>query len=1210
MRRDREVARMREGGRTKGKKVEASGGNVDLDLEWDANGNGYGGPDGVGIEGINASFRTRDSAPSPTPLVGSQGPPKTVPTKIRSETPRSDVRAGAGSPAPPKAVPVAAMDNGAEEALRRDVGEEEWVEMREGEGGRRWDAWREVLGGVGEASLQLTSVRTGRANVLRRLSQQSVHTYRRWGARLARSSVSATAARSRKIVRELASFWRRNEREERDRQKRAEREAVERRRKEEEEREAKRAGRKLEFLIRQTELYSHFVAKKRGVSGGAESAEPAGPVAIAGGKGSAGSVGAPAFATGASASSSAQPSAGGNSGALDFDTASDDHLAERAESEAKAAAARTLRAAQMFDEDHRKQQREAEAQLAADAEMASSDEDEEEKDRKGAVSGGATLADAVDAVGFGSDGSAGMGGGEDVPQPRMLTVQLKPYQLKGLNWLVNLYEQGINGILADEMGLGKTIQSISLMAYLAETHDIWGPFLVVAPVSTLHNWQQEISRFVPSLRVLPYWGNANDRKVLRQFWQRKKLRTRDAPFHVLVTSYQLILTDETYFQKLKWQYLILDEAQAIKSSSSLRWNVLLKFNCRNRLLLTGTPIQNSMQELWALLHFIMPTFFDSHTEFSEWFSKDIEAHSKDSKASLNADQLRRLHMILRPFMLRRIKRDVETELGEKVERDVLCPMTLRQKRMYEGLREKISLQELLQKAELNEKDVVSSLMNIVMQLRKVCNHPELFARAEVRSPFQVCVGSGRLATPAVGRGGDIEYWVNEAPESPIRILAPRILYDEGLLTLAAEDGQRMKSLSFGVADHLRNIWRPEYIAETLKCGTPYGAFDFSRVLGVSPEDISELTIGTPAQRAVRSLLLAAKVKPNPLHRSTDSLRHFILQSPLDDRFGSTSNVLGALATIGSEISTYSILRRRPVFMPAVLAPPPTIDISSYRFAAHHRAALQASNVRALLFDSSWLPGVSPILDENLAEIREQSGLRLEAGSKQGFTNVWIPNPIKIVTDSAKMQEIDPLLARLKSEGHRVLIFFQMTKMIDLFEEYCSYRNYRYLRLDGSTAITDRNAMVVDWQTKPEHFIFLLSTRAGGLGINLTAADTVIFYDSDWNPTVDQQAMDRCHRLGQTKTVTVYRLITRGTIEERIQIRTKQKTQVQKVVISGGEFEGTVEFKPREIASLLMDDGEMDTSVLGAAADPQTIKSQLLGMPSKPKRGRPRKNEEG
>jgi DNA helicase INO80 len=142
----------------------------------------------------------------------------------------------------------------------------------------------------------------------------------------------------------------------------------------------------------------------------------------------------------------------------------------------------------------------------------------------------------------------------------------------------------------------QTVQSISLLAYLAETHDIWGPFLIVTPASTLHNWSNEIHRFVPKLKCLPYWGNVKDRAIVRKTWGKKDISyNEDAPFHVLITSYQLVTQDAQYFQRVRWQYMILDEAQNIKNSSSVRWRTLLGFNCRNRLLLTGTPIQNSMQ---------------------------------------------------------------------------------------------------------------------------------------------------------------------------------------------------------------------------------------------------------------------------------------------------------------------------------------------------------------------------------------------------------------------------------------------------------------------------------------------------------------------------------------------------------------------------------------------------------------------------------------
>ena len=207
--------------------------------------------------------------------------------------------------------------------------------------------------------------------------------------------------------------------------------------------------------------------------------------------------------------------------------------------------------------------------------------------------------------------------------PKSFRGELKEYQLKGLRWLDNLFEQGINGILADEMGLGKTIQVISFLAHLSEDKNNWGPFLVIAPNATLYNWQQELNRFCPSLKVLPYWGALRERKTLRKFFNSSQLYVKSSSFHVCITSYQLVVCDEKVFHKVNWNYMILDEAQAIKNIASQRWNTLLSFNCRNRLLLTGTPIQNSMSELWALLHFIMPNLFDSHEQFQEWFSKLI-----------------------------------------------------------------------------------------------------------------------------------------------------------------------------------------------------------------------------------------------------------------------------------------------------------------------------------------------------------------------------------------------------------------------------------------------------------------------------------------------------------------------------------------------------------------------------------------------------------
>lgn len=304
-----------------------------------------------------------------------------------------------------------------------------------------------------------------------------------------------------------------------------------------------------------------------------------------------------------------------------------------------------------------------------------------------------------------------------ISTPSTFQGKLKEYQLKGLRWLNNLFEQGINGILADEMGLGKTVQAIALMTHIAEKKNCWGPFLVIAPTITLFNWQSECSKFSPKLKILPYWGSKKDREVLRKSFRQKYFGKLESSSHIVITSYSFAVRDFKYLDRLKWQYIILDEAQAIKNIRSQRWSTLLSLKSRNKLLLTGTPIQNTMAELWALLHFIMPQLFDSHEEFQEWFSKDIEAHSKNKQGYLNKTQLNRLHAILKPFMLRRVKKDVEKEIGKKIVTELICEMSARQKLLYNNIKKRICLSDLMQMYENKQK--TQNLMNLVMQFRKV-----------------------------------------------------------------------------------------------------------------------------------------------------------------------------------------------------------------------------------------------------------------------------------------------------------------------------------------------------------------------------------------------------------------------------------------------------------------------------------------------------------
>ncbi|XP_028677785.1 chromatin-remodeling ATPase INO80 isoform X1 [Erpetoichthys calabaricus] len=972
----------------------------------------------------------------------------------------------------------------------------------------------------------------------KKLAHQCMREVRR-AAIQAQKNCKETLPRARRLTKEMLLYWKKYEKVEKEHRKRAEKEALEQRKLDEEMREAKRQQRKLNFLITQTELYAHFMSRKRNMGSDGMQEEILRKLE--------------------DNSMLRQIDIGGG---VMVNVSHEDYDSEYYKSQALKNAEDAYQIHQartrMFDEEA-KDSRSASLQVANNT-----------------------------GTGFGESYSLAnpsIRAGEDIPQPTIFHGKLKGYQLKGMNWLANLYEQGINGILADEMGLGKTVQSIALLAHLAERDNIWGPFLIISPASTLNNWHQEFTRFVPKFKVLPYWGNPHDRKVIRKFWSQKTLYTQDAPFHVVITSYQLVVQDVKYFQRVKWQYMVLDEAQALKSSASVRWKILLQFQCRNRLLLTGTPIQNTMAELWALLHFIMPTLFDSHEEFNEWFSRDIESHA-ENKSAIDENQLSRLHMILKPFMLRRIKKDVENELSDKIEILMYCQLTSRQKLLYQALKNKISIEDLLQSSmgtTQQAQNTTSSLMNLVMQFRKVCNHPDLFERQETRSPFHMSLKP---------------------------YIMSKFLFRNGLISTSNQCRSRLLQV-------LLSPFAPDHIHQSLmhrKGNDESSCFSFLRFIDVTPSDMNNIMLQGTLIRWL-ALFLSLKSSYRLYHKrqwdaseneGSNAKSNYLVNkalilwvnSPTSFVNVNSSPVLQELiftrhtkAVVGH---TDIIVHRRksatstirhcqetelPKFLFCSIPRVSAVPMEQYcndRSAEYEWAAMKEGG--NFMAKQCFLYGDPALATNRVGRLPEffpeSPGGVMAINPRHGWSFIKIPDKESLITDSGKLHTLDLLLTRLKSQGHRVLIYSQMTRMIDLLEEYMVYRKHTYMRLDGSSKISERRDMVADFQSRTDIFVFLLSTRAGGLGINLTAADTVIFYDSDWNPTVDQQAMDRAHRLGQTKQVTVYRLICKGTIEERILQRAKEKSEIQRMVISGGNFKPDT-LKPKEVVSLLLDDEELE-----------------------------------
>ncbi len=509
---------------------------------------------------------------------------------------------------------------------------------------------------------------------------------------------------------------------------------------------------------------------------------------------------------------------------------------------------------------------------------------------------------------------------EITEQPGILAGgKLKDYQVKGLQWMISLYNNHLNGILADEMGLGKTIQTISLITHLMQNKGQNGPFLIIVPLSTMTNWGLEFEKWAPSVVKVEYKGAPTQRKNIQQ-------QVKHGKFNVMLTTYEYIIKDRSFLSKIKWLYMIIDEGHRMKNSHSKLTTVLTQYyNTRFRLILTGTPLQNNLPELWALLNFVLPHIFNSSKTFDEWFNAPFA--NTGEKVELNEEEtlliIRRLHKVLRPFLLRRLKKDVEAELPDKVEKIIKCPMSALQQRLYTMITQRNRLN--LQSSANNKKTVaIRRLNNTVMQLRKLCNHPFVFEEVE------------------------------------------------------------------------------------------------------------------------------RQINPNQIN------------------------------------------------------------------------------------------------NENLFRV------------------------------AGKFELLQRILPKFKKTGHRILIFFQMTQIMTIFEDFLLMQGYKYLRLDGSTKAEDRSDLLKKFnEPDSPYFIFMLSTRAGGLGLNLQSADTVIIFDSDWNPHQDLQAQDRAHRIGQTKEVRIFRLITVDSVEEYILERAQFKLNLDGKVIQAGKFDHKSTNEEREAMLRAIFEGEQE-----------------------------------
>ncbi|PFH47228.1 hypothetical protein AMATHDRAFT_68199 [Amanita thiersii Skay4041] len=649
-------------------------------------------------------------------------------------------------------------------------------------------------------------------------------------------------------------------------------------------------------------------------------------------------------------------------------------------------------------------------------------------------------------------------------QPTLVTgAKLKNYQLEGLQWMVSLDQNGISGILADEMGLGKTLQVIAFSAYLREHHN-YKPFLVVCPLSVLHNWIDEYQKFAPQISVCMYHGTPAERAELRETVMalpttrqeshiKKSNKTKVSAsvkskgkstvnrskagsqsrinntrktqttlsygsqkgtplvdddgkvpdednenfmkqFPVVVTTYEIIMKDRMALAGYQWGYIVVDEGHRLKNMDCKLMKEIKKYQSAGRMILTGTPLHNNLAELWSLLNFVLPDIFDDVDAFQEWFNLPMMQTLLGSTRSTQL--ITSLHAILKPFLLRRMKGDVEMNLPPKKEYVIYAPLTVRQREAYECVLEGRMREWLIAGGVANRGDgKVAKDKPMVEKEKEGKENGKRRIRSEKRAKkrYADIDGDDDAYFDMVGRG--------EVDE-------------RGALRTKGDGGQ-------GKEEKLEEIGREYQYKSTLK-------------------QVNNM-------RLQNTVMQLRKVCSHP----------FLFDWPLD---------------------------------------PKTLE---------------------------------PVLGKEL------------------------------VHASGKMMVLDRLLRELFRRGHRVLLFSQFTTMLDIIETWATdYMKWPVCRIDGSTPPEERRAEMNRFQEAARGVedgprLFLLSTRAGGLGINLVAADTVIFYDQDWNPQMDVQAQDRAHRIGQKKPVLIFRLVSAHTIETKIMHRATEKRKLEALVIAKGKF---------------------------------------------------------
>ncbi|KAG5840660.1 hypothetical protein ANANG_G00191080 [Anguilla anguilla] len=890
------------------------------------------------------------------------------------------------------------------------------------------------------------------------------------------------------------------------------------------------------------------------------------------------------------------------------------------------------------------------------------------------------------------------------PAPFLLHGALREYQQIGVDWLVNLHKKHLNGILADETGLGKTVQTVAFLAHLACQEGIWGPHLVVVRTCKMLSWEMEFKRWCPGLKILLYLGSKKERRFKRKWWSEPN------SFHVCVTSYKLLLKDQREFLKRRWKHLVLDEVQLIKNMTEKHWDAIFSLKSQQRLLLINTPLQNTLKELWTMIHFLLPGITRPYLDFP------VKAGT-DQNQDYCHKLVIRLHRMIQPFILRRSKRDVEKQLPKKYEHILKCRLSNRQKSLYEDVMTQPGAQEALKTGHF------VSVLQVLMQLQRICNHPELLQAREAQSTyvsqaleyttaslvlgalqrdpwktvdlsiFDLVSNETRLtryeteeAVPKLKLSRQLMEEIHGAPDPPARPKQCKI-----------KPMRLFQPVQYGTKPEGRTVPLSSTLAQrtptptTASAATTATASQPAQARGKSPVLTTATTTSTTATQGgdvVKIAQLASiagsqnrisqpetpvtlQFQGNKFTLSPSQLRQLTTGQPLQLQ-GTLGNILqivsapgqqilkppssmvmqtvppqtlpvpntaatpGALppatssapqapgvvakATVTTAVSADQGTNAKPTPTPAVVPqerrcapgvlygtdllqacgvsegdrPPLPSSVrgpGGWRWVgrdsclrarracvsstSHLRSALisarqqqEAAEQLAKRFSCVVPAAVAPPPQLYAANPAPQFSLeqkafrlRLQRASAPHVSEIrrlassrllQFPDLQLLEMDSGKLEALAVLLHKLKSENRRVLIFTQMVRMLDILEMFLDHHQLPYVRVHENLPLEERQEEMKRFNRNRQVFCSILTNRCGSAVGHVFDADTIVFYDTDLNPSMDARTQEWCDKIGRSKDIHIYRLESGNSIEEKL-LKNGTKDLIREVAAQGTDY---------------------------------------------------------